>query len=246
MSAVEKGHLTKRWRGSTPVRACILSAILWGCSASPALAGDSSSAIPDVAVGAFVYNERCALCHGPRGMGEGVIPLNIEGYPATNLRTGESVDTPEQIRKVIALGNQLSGASEFSPPWGNELSWTEVESVASFVELLRNDNEAALALLDDLDASVSATEKLGRLTYQSRCTLCHGQSGLGDGKMSKIIKTPPPFDLTLSTVPDDYLRLIISNGGEAMGRSAQMPPWRDELNSIEIDSVIIFLKTLRQ
>ena len=85
----------------------------------------------------------------------------------------------------------------------------------------------------------------GRTVYQGRCALCHGKEGGADGKMAAIIKDPPPVNLKLSRAPDEYLRLIIAKGGGAMGRSPRMPPWGEDLNKAEIDSVILFLKTLR-
>ena len=63
--------------------------------------------------------------------------------------------------------------------------------------------------------------------------------------MSKIIKNPPPYNLTLSALPDKYLKQIITQGGRAVGRSYQMPPWKDELSEEEVDSAIIYIKTLR-
>ncbi len=85
----------------------------------------------------------------------------------------------------------------------------------------------------------------GSKIFISRCVLCHGETGKGDGKMSKIIIDPPPFDLTKSNAPYEYLRLIISNGGEQVGRSPQMPPWRDELSLAELDAVISYIQELR-
>jgi cytochrome c oxidase cbb3-type subunit 3 len=64
--------------------------------------------------------------------------------------------------------------------------------------------------------------------------------------MARIIKSPPPFNLTLSRAPDDYLHDIIYKGGEKMGRSPRMPPWGGDLSDAEIDSVVMYIKTLRQ
>ena len=101
---------------------------------------------------------------------------------------------------------------------------------------------------DDGDTPSGVTDinaDSGRRIYESRCALCHGKSGLGDGRMAKIVKAPPPYNLTLSVMPDDYLKAIITRGGEAMGRSPQMPPWRDELSNAEIDQVMAYIKSFR-
>ena len=86
----------------------------------------------------------------------------------------------------------------------------------------------------------------GAATYQARCVLCHGTIGLGDGRMSKIIKEPPPYNLTLSRAPDEYLKQIILLGGEPMGRSKHMPPWVNELSEVQVESVILYIKSLRK
>lgn len=75
---------------------------------------------------------------------------------------------------------------------------------------------------------------------------CHGIYGEGDGNMAKIIRNPPPYNLTKSTQTEAYLKEIISKGGEAVSRSPQMPPWGEELNDSEIQSLILYLLTLRE
>ena len=131
------------------------------------------------------------------------------------------------------------------PPFGKELSWSELESVSDFIMLLRADQVRAYALLDSLGNSAQADRKLGQQVFATRCVLCHGQFGEGDGRMSRLLKTPPPADLTASRLPDDYLRQIIEKGGEAMGRSKHMPPWGDQLTVAELNSLMLYLKFIR-
>ncbi|MDH5436332.1 MAG: cytochrome c, partial [Gammaproteobacteria bacterium] len=81
--------------------------------------------------------------------------------------------------------------------------------------------------------------------YKGRCSLCHGPDGEGNGKMARIIKDPPPFNLTKSGVPYSYLKEIVTKGGEAMGRSGRMPPWGKELSRVELDSILLYVMSLR-
>ncbi|MFK7816907.1 MAG: cytochrome c [Gammaproteobacteria bacterium] len=104
------------------------------------------------------------------------------------------------------------------------------------------DRKFALANVQNAN---SAKVKAGEKVYKARCALCHGESGQGDGRMSKVIKNPPPFDLTESVMPVEYLQLIVSNGGEPVGRSPQMPPWNDELTDTELESVVLYIHGLR-
>lgn len=200
---------------------------------------------PSLDVGAQVYGERCVLCHGELGMGKGVLPSRLKDYPDTSLMAGDKSNTREAMLDAIAYGGARKEISTYMPPFGKELTWTEIESVTDFVRLLRQDRTAASNMLDKLDLDKRPSNRLGRQVFTARCVLCHGDFGEGDGRMAKILKTPPPSDLTASRVPDTYLHLIISKGGEAVGRSKHMPPWGEQLSETEIKSVIIFLQSMR-
>ena len=88
--------------------------------------------------------------------------------------------------------------------------------------------------------------KAGQSIYNKRCRICHGQSGDGQGRISNAIKAPKPNDLRQSKLSDTELKKIIAKGGISVSRSAGMPAWQSELSPIEIDSVIKYIKTLRE
>jgi mono/diheme cytochrome c family protein len=201
---------------------------------------------PTLDMGAEVFAERCVLCHGQQGMGEGRIPLKIKSYPNTNLATVNKAKTKKEIINIIAFGGMLDNINIYMPPMGNEITWSQLESVSMFVYELRNDPAGEISRLKKVSKLTKTSVDLGRETYQSRCVLCHGEYGLGDGRMSKVVKNPPPFNLTNSSMPLDYLKLIITKGGEPIGRSKQMPPWGDQLTPLEINAVADYIHTLRK
>ncbi len=212
---------------------------------STAHADDSDNPTPSLEMGAEVYAKRCVLCHGQSGMGEGILPMKLKNYPNTNLMIEQKAKDRNQIKQVVIYGGYFSGFNEAMPPYGQELSWTEVESVADFVELMRENPEQAAAMIQSYRAEQLPALQLGKEAYDTRCVLCHGKYGEGDGRMAKILKDPPPFDLTASRVPEMYLREIIRLGGEAMGRSKHMPPWGDQLSDKEINALVTYLMTIR-
>jgi cytochrome c oxidase cbb3-type subunit 3 len=63
--------------------------------------------------------------------------------------------------------------------------------------------------------------------------------------MAKVLKDPPPFNLTQSVLPKEYLTLIITKGGAELKRSGKMPPWGDQLNALEIEAVADYIISLR-
>jgi cbb3-type cytochrome c oxidase subunit III len=196
--------------------------------------------------GAKVFQARCSLCHGSDGLGEGILPLSLKNYPSTNLLDPKHSKDIPSIREVVIKGASMPGISAEMPPWGDELTMAQLESVVMFVDYMRKDLVASLSMLRTESESAQPSIKIGRAIFAGRCSLCHGALGQGDGKMSRIIKDPPPFNLTLSRAPDSYLRDIITKGGAAMSRSPRMPPWGGDLTASEIDSVILYIKTLRQ
>ena len=194
--------------------------------------------------GSQIYLDRCSLCHGNAGMGSGLVPLVLKDYPSTSLMEPQFGTDEESVRNTVIWGGTKGDMSSLSPAWGGELSTEEINAVVSFVIYLRNDIEGSLKKLELVKQSQPPNTKTGKHIFHTRCALCHGTTGEGDGKMAKIIKDPPPFDLTKSVMPNDYLRIIVSDGGEPIGRSPQMPPWKDELTSSELDSVLMYITTL--
>lgn len=92
--------------------------------------------------------------------------------------------------------------------------------------------------------TVEASVIRGRLVFENYCTLCHGREGKGDGRAARL-HNPPPFNLTQSAAPRDYIAQVIRKGGEAMGRGKGMPPWGEQLTDEQINDVLNFLWSIR-
>lgn len=200
---------------------------------------------PSLNIGAQVFTQRCALCHGSQGSGDGIIPQKLKFYPSTNLLKARFSIDKKSVHEITVFGGSRGDMSPFMPPMGNDLTWTQLESVVDFIVLLRANKTKAIAHLNAIKHEPLVSRRLGQQVYKSRCVLCHGEYGEGDGRMARVIKTPPPFDLTSSRQSDEYLKAIIVNGGEYMQRSYQMPPWKNELSNSEIESVVAYLKSIR-
>lgn len=84
----------------------------------------------------------------------------------------------------------------------------------------------------------------GRIVFQNYCVLCHGLEGKGDGRAAKL-HTPPPFNLTQSAAPREYISQVIRKGGEAMGRGKGMPPWGEQLTDEQVNDALNFLFSIR-
>lgn len=78
--------------------------------------------------------------------------------------------------------------------------------------------------------------------FSSRCTVCHGAQGAGDGPGSAGL-TPKPRNFQdkawADSVKDDYLANIIKNGGGAVGKSPAMPPNPDLAEKTEVVNALV-------
>ena len=83
----------------------------------------------------------------------------------------------------------------------------------------------------------------GAAVFSKYCTLCHGASGVGDGRAASLQKVPPA-NLTISARGRSYKIQIVREGGAAMGRSSSMPAWREVLTDAEITDVVEYVQTL--
>ncbi|WP_299770422.1 c-type cytochrome [uncultured Pseudoteredinibacter sp.] len=197
--------------------------------------------------GAGIYMKRCALCHGNSGHGDGYIPLSIEEYPSASLFNIKYGAGLEDIINIVSDGGSKGQMSPYSPPWRDELSDQQISSVSNFVIKMRNNYDSAIEEIKSFSEKLQGNKFLGRTIYLSRCKICHGENGEGNGVLSKkVITDPPPYNLRKSTRNTSYLEKIISLGGSPLGRSKQMPAWGQELLDHEIDSLIRYIESIKQ
>lgn len=66
--------------------------------------------------------------------------------------------------------------------------------------------------------------------FKTRCVMCHGEGGKGDGAASAALN-PKPRDYTdpewQKSVTDDQIKKTITGGGPSVGKSALMPAQPD-------------------
>jgi mono/diheme cytochrome c family protein len=97
-----------------------------------------------------------------------------------------------------------------------------------------------LALLGLSSAGLSAQIQLGEHVFRERCVVCHGVNADGKSELAKLMK-PPPANLRASSLSHDQRSTIVRKGGEAVGRSPNMPNWEQELSETELAAVLAYL-----
>jgi mono/diheme cytochrome c family protein len=91
-------------------------------------------------------------------------------------------------------------------------------------------------------ARAAGEAERGELLYQRYCAGCHGADGQGGAKNFM----PHVGALTkkgyVDLLEDDYLAMVIAEGGEAVGKSAFMPSWKTTLSKQDIADVIGYIR----
>lgn len=190
----------------------------------PAFAVDSAQEINDMrdkpAIrGGIVYHAYCTLCHGERADGK-ARASKLHATPELNLSKGR-----EYVEKIIRHGGKAVGKNEAMPSWQEELSEEQINDVIAYISLVKK------------------PASRGEIAFKNNCILCHGIKADGKGRAAPLFN-PPPANLTKSDKNDEYKKLIITLGGQAMGRSEVMPAWNEQLTEQQIDDVVEYLQTI--
>jgi len=170
--------------------------------------------------GGIVFKHYCVLCHGERGDGL-ARASKLHGVDSLVIKN----NSDEYNEKIIRHGGVAVNKSDFMPPWNDELTEEQITDVLAYVK------------------GVSDPVKRGEAVFKTNCILCHGINADGKGRAS-VLYDPPPANLTISEKNDEYKTLIITLGGAAMGRSAVMPVWGEQLTTQEISDVVAYLRTV--
>lgn len=171
--------------------------------------------------GAVVYKTYCVLCHGNDGSGNSRM-ARLHGDLNMKI-TSQSVD---YYLNIIANGGAAVGRSQFMPAWGEEISDEQMGDLVTYLSLV----------MDPVGR--------GEVVYKTNCILCHGLNGDGKGRAA-VLYDPKPTDLTRSVASDEYNRTIINMGGAALGRSEVMPMWNEQIESSEVEDLVIYLRTIQ-
>jgi mono/diheme cytochrome c family protein len=87
--------------------------------------------------------------------------------------------------------------------------------------------------------------QVGEHVFKARCVVCHGAQADGKSELAKIMK-PPPANLRASALTAEQKSTIVRKGGEAVGRSPNMPTWELELNEAELQAVLAYIGSIKQ
>jgi len=127
--------LDPRWR--LPAAALVI--LLGAAVLSAVKVGRAGAVRARLALGAQVYADHCAVCHGPNGEGEyPQAPLSpgADGqFPAPpHDSTGHTWHHPDGLIETIILEGRIDPGFKPMPAFGEELSPVEIEAVIAFIK----------------------------------------------------------------------------------------------------------------
>ena len=97
-------------------------------------------------------------------------------------------------------------------------------------------------LTNPIEADQESIQR-GQQLYTTYCTVCHGETGLGDGLAGETLSPPPsPIGLSSQMIGEDYWFWRVSEGGIPFETS--MPAWKDILAEQDIWDLLNYVRTL--
>ena len=84
----------------------------------------------------------------------------------------------------------------------------------------------------------------GKVLYREYCAQCHGLTGKGDGPAASWLEPRPAIhaNIPFEKLPMEYLYNVITHGGDAVGKSPNMPYWGLTIGQQGVADVIAYLK----
>lgn len=152
--------------------------------------------------GRYLFQKQCSTCHGMTGRGNGPWAAELKDKPR-NFRTGVfkfrttpfgMLPTENDLRRTIR-----SGISGTAMPFFKDLSDEDVSALIVFIQSLsrewdKEEQRAEPIPLPDTPSwfgdpkERAAHAKQAGPVFLANCTVCHGQTGDGDGPGSKGLR----------------------------------------------------------
>jgi len=91
----------------------------------------------ETSLGHDLYKTYCWQCHGMKGTGNGVNVPDMSVQPRDHTDTKEmSSRSDEELFKAIKEGGQAISKSVLMPPWGENLTDTEIHALVDYLREL--------------------------------------------------------------------------------------------------------------
>lgn len=205
-----------------------------------------------------LYISQCARCHGNGGLGDGLgansltfgsLPRDLVAGKYRFISANNGIASDQDLYQVLFGGLPSSGMPRF-----DALSDQQLHSLVSVLKVLWKDRPqpAESILVEERPPSTEDAAMMPKQLYAKNCAICHGQTGLGDGHLSKIIQDWKGYAVSPPNLVKDKLKtgreprqlyLRIAAGIPGGKTDWLMPPFGKGLSSQQIWSLVGYLET---
>ncbi|MBI2060939.1 MAG: c-type cytochrome [Nitrospirae bacterium] len=220
-----------------------------------AATGGSERAAADP--GALVYAERCAICHGQKGQGDGAAARFLYPKPRDFTKglfkfrsTPEgSLPSDDDLLRTISSGLPGSAMPSFTD-LSQDQKMSAIRVVKSFSPKFSSQTPKPPIAVDSPPAASPKLVAQGKQLFADLdCVKCHGKAGLGDGPSAATLKDDWGFAIR----PRDLTRGVYKGGGRdedlfrrIMGgiQGTPMPSFADSIEGADRWAVAAYVKSL--
>ncbi len=145
------------------------------------------SAQSSIEIGKGIYEQKCAMCHGKEGKGDGAPAALLDPKPR-DLTSGKykfrstesgSIPTDDDIMKSVKSG--LHGTS--MPDWGAFLGEDSLRAVVQYIKMLSprftTEKPRTVTMGAAIPSSASSIATGKKVYERLQCAACHGTDGKG-------------------------------------------------------------------
>jgi mono/diheme cytochrome c family protein len=179
--------------------------------------------------------------------------------------TGATLDQPVVVQVNDAQGTAVEGAPvsfaaargvTFTPPAGlTDSSGQFTTSVAlggqaghyQLTAATQDKSGRRIEMKAD-EIALGYQQVVGQQLNLKYCDRCHNPESTAErvSNLDNLATKPHPFNEgdTLNKLTDEDLAGIITHGGPAIGRSAEMPPWGYTLSPSDIQALIAYIRAV--
>ncbi len=239
------------------LRLAVLAFTLAGAGLLSLAAGPTEvAARGDAKKGQALYAQKCAVCHGTTGKGDGVAEFVLFPKPRDltsgkfKIRSTTSLPTDDDLFRVVTQG--IPGTA--MPSWtvlSDAQRWDLVAYVKSLSPVFAQQKALKPGLIPPTPKLTPALLETGKKFYaEAECLKCHGATGKGDGESADTLKDEwgypiVPYDFTVAgrmkgghSVRDVYRTLLNGIGG------TPMPSFADSLSPEETWGLAYYVMSL--